>query len=656
MENTQIGKWMKEIRSGDNICGCIDNTVLSSTSKQFNSEKLGIGEGEIESNSNKNEKDPELQVVHDTNEVVDVKNTSLESRTVRVKSILKKPSVGVGKPDEFHNNNSNPCLSTLTTKSLDNTTLITSSKIKVEVCMLVCDIKNNNGEFGQPTCWYKFLSTLCSWRMSSDVLEKVQTARVQDSETWDIEKRSKYTVYKVVVHSGTSSWFVFRRYTEFHKLFESLKKQFPNLQLKLPGKKLFGNNLDPNFVATRQDGLDNFVQNIISQSALLQLPEVREFFKLDNKYQAINDGITKNENIGQEVKPENKLNLGPSERSHAQPSDFDFLRVIGQGSFGKVLLAKHKAENKYYAVKVLKKKQVIRKNEAKHIMSERNVLLKTLNHPFLVGLHYSFQTTEKLYFVLDYVNGGELFFHLQKETIFSESRSQFYAAEMACALGYLHSKGIIYRDLKPENILLDAQGHIVLTDFGLSKEGLLGTDTTKTFCGTPEYLAPEIILKEAYDRSVDWWCLGTVLYEMLFGLPPFYCQDTSEMYDRILNKPLVIKTSVSESARDILSKLLEKDRSKRLGSGYGDFDDVQRHQFFRHINWDNLIAKKIKPPFNPLVKGVMDLRNIDPQFTKEQVPASIEQNTDDYLSASVREADDVFAGFSYAPPTAELSA
>ncbi|KAL0276314.1 UNVERIFIED_CONTAM: hypothetical protein PYX00_003907 [Menopon gallinae] len=487
--------------------------------------------------------------------------------------------------------------------------------------------------------------------MSCDVLEKVQTARVQDSETWDIEKGSKYTVYKVVVHAGTSSWFIFRRYAEFHKLFESLKKQAPNIQLKLPGKKLFGNNLDPNFIAVRQGGLDNFVQKIISQPSLLQLPEVREFFKLDN----LNNPDVKTSSTNDD-KSENKLNLGPTERSHAKPTDFEFLKIIGQGSFGKVLLARHKTENKYYAVKVLNKGQVIRKNEAKHIMTERNVLLKTHNHPFLVSLHYSFQTPEKLYFVLDYVNGGELFFHLQKERVFTESRSRFYAAEMACALGYLHSKGIIYRDLKPENILLDAQGHVVLTDFGLSKEGLIGTDTTKTFCGTPEYLAPEIILKEEYDRSVDWWCLGTVLYEMLFGWPPFYCRDTSKMYDRIVNKPLCLKGTITESARDVLCKLLEKDKTKRLGSGYGDFEDVKSHSFFKYINWDDLINKKIKPPFNPQVEGVMDLKHIDPDFTKEQIPASIEQITERILSASVREADEMFAGFSYAPQTAELSA
>ena len=231
------------------------------------------------------------------------------------------------------------------------------------------------------------------------------------------------------------------------------------------------------------------------------------------------------------------MNLGPSEKN-AKPSDFEFLRTIGKGSFGKVYLARHIRENKDYAIKVLNKKMIIKRNEKNHIMSERNVLLKNLNHPFLIGLHYSFQTKDKLYFVLDFVNGGEvtflqfsppfssffnhllysslkLFFHLTKERYFNETRARFYVAEITCALSYLHSQGIIYRDLKPENILFDSDGHVVLTDFGLCKEGLKEKDTTNTFCGTPEYLAPEVLRKEAYDRCVDWWCLGAVLYEML---------------------------------------------------------------------------------------------------------------------------------------------
>uniref|UniRef100_A0A7N6B393 Serine/threonine-protein kinase Sgk1 n=1 Tax=Anabas testudineus TaxID=64144 RepID=A0A7N6B393_ANATE len=323
--------------------------------------------------------------------------------------------------------------------------------------------------------------------------------------------------------------------------------------------------------------------------------------------------------------------------------------VIGKGSFGKVFLAKRKHDEKYYAVKVLQKKIILNRKEQKHIMAERNVLLKNVKHPFLVGLHYSFQTTDKLYFVLDFINGGELFFHLQKERTFPEPRAKFYIAEMASALGYLHSLNIVYRDLKPENILLDQEGHIVLTDFGLCKEGISQTDTTTTFCGTPEYLAPEVLRKQPYDNTVDWWCLGSVLYEMLYGLPPFYSRDTHEMYDNILHKPLVMRPGASGTAWSLLQGLLEKDGTYRLGSK-DDFNEIKAHNFFSSINWDDLEQKRIPPPFTPKVSCYCDISNFDPEFTDEMVPNSVCWSQEhSIINASVMEADDAFVGFSYAP-------
>ncbi|XP_015452786.1 serine/threonine-protein kinase Sgk2 isoform X4 [Pteropus alecto] len=288
------------------------------------------------------------------------------------------------------------------------------------------------------------------------------------------------------------------------------------------------------------------------------------------------------------------INLGPSANPNARPTDFDFLKVIGKGNYGKVLLAKRKSDGTFYAVKVLQKKSILKKKEQSHIMAERNVLLKNVRHPFLVGLRYSFQTPEKLYFVLDYVNGGELFFHLQRERRFLEPRARFYAAEVASAIGYLHSLNIIYRDLKPENILLDCQGHVVLTDFGLCKEGVEPEDTTSTFCGTPEYLAPEMLRKEPYDRAVDWWCLGAVLYEMLHGLL-----------------------------------------------------EIKNHVFFSPINWDDLYHKRLTPPFNPNVAGPADLKHFDPEFTRESVSKSIGCTPDTVASSSG--ASSAFLGFSYVP-------
>ncbi|ESP05450.1 hypothetical protein LOTGIDRAFT_181288 [Lottia gigantea] len=441
-------------------------------------------------------------------------------------------------------------------------------------------------------------------------------------------------------------------HTQMFHSYTDIKKINPDSNLRLPGKKIFG-NLDPEFIKQRREGLDDFIQKLITTPILSENPEVRTFLSLDNPRNVQQhldpDQFTDSENMN--GKDPNPVNLGPSEKSSVKPSDFEFLKVIGKGSFGKVLLARHKKESKVYAVKVLQKQAIMKRNEVKHIMSERNVLLKNVKHPFLVGLHYSFQTKDKLYFVLDYVNGGELFFHLQRERYFPEQRAKFYAAEMASAIGYLHSLNIIYRDLKPENILLDSKGHVVLTDFGLCKEGIEGMGTTSTFCGTPEYLAPEVLRKQPYDKTVDWWCLGAVLYEMMYGLPPFYSRDTAEMYDNILYKPLRLRTNVSSAARSILEGLLQKEKENRLGAKR-DFPEIQGHDFFMDINWDELDKRKIQPPYNPNVSGQLDLKHFDPEFVREPVPASIgKYGSCKMVSASVVEADGVFEGFSYVPPS-----
>ncbi|XP_013404642.1 serine/threonine-protein kinase Sgk1 [Lingula anatina] len=480
---------------------------------------------------------------------------------------------------------------------------------------------------------------------------KAQVA-ISDTETWEKDKR--FTVYKVLVSVGGKKWFIFRRYAEFNALYDKLKKIFPKAGLKLPGKKIFGNNLAPDFVKQRREGLHSFVQKLVSDPKICHHPEVKLFLSLDNpKTQGSkeeDEDINENGD-GLTDKDANPVNLGPSERTGVRPSDFEFLKVIGKGSFGKVLLAKHKTESTIFAVKVLQKQAIMKRNEVKHIMAERNVLLKNIKHPFLVGLHYSFQTPDKLYFVLDYVNGGELFFHLQKERYFAEPRAKFYAAEMASAIGYLHSLNIIYRDLKPENILLDSQGHVVLTDFGLCKEGIEEYGTTSTFCGTPEYLAPEVLRKQPYDKTVDWWCLGAVLYEMMYGLPPFYSRDTAEMYDNILYKPLRLRTNVSFQARQILEGLLQKDKSIRLGCRQ-DFQEIKFHEFFASINWAKLDSRGITPPYNPNVSNEMDLKHFDPEFVREPVPASVGKSADSsaLISASVQETDAVFEGFTYVPP------
>lgn len=328
--------------------------------------------------------------------------------------------------------------------------------------------------------------------------------------------------------------------------------------------------------------------------------------------------------------------------------DFIMIKVIGKGSFGKVLLGRHKASGIVYAIKVLSKEAIVKQNEAKHIMSERNVLLANVRHLFLVGLHHSFQTPAKLYFVLDYVNGGELFFHLQREKRFEIGRALFYAAEITSAIGFMHSLQIVYRDLKPENILLDSVGHIKITDFGLCKENVPPGGTTSTFCGTPEYLAPEVLKKHAYGRPVDWWCLGCVTYEMMCGLPPFYSRDCNEMYDRILHDKLRFPDFVPPKARSLLEGLLVRIPDQRLGGGPSDSQQIKSHPFFSEMDWDALDRREIKPPFNPQVSDSMDLHNFDPQFTSEPVPQSVMPNAPLTQGSSVDEMAGEFNGFSFA--------
>lgn len=318
--------------------------------------------------------------------------------------------------------------------------------------------------------------------------------------------------------------------------------------------------------------------------------------------------------------------------------DFELLTVIGKGSFGKVMQVRKKDDGKIYAMKVLRKETIVARKQVAHTKAEKNILMK-IQHPFIVNLNYAFQTKDKLYMILDYINGGELFFHLKKEGRFSESRVKLYAAEIVCALSHLHSLDIVYRDLKPENILLDAEGHICITDFGLSKK-LEADGGTHTFCGTPEYLAPEVLKGHGHGIAVDWWSLGTLLYEMLTGLPPFYAQNVNVMYQKILSGELRFPNFISEEAKSLLEGLLTRDPALRLGSKGGD--EVKSHPWFGDIQWDKLIRKEIEPQFKPKVKSIDDTSQIDPQFTREKPMDSVAEVNP--LSESVQNN---FAGFSF---------
>ncbi|KZS89665.1 Pkinase-domain-containing protein [Sistotremastrum niveocremeum HHB9708] len=354
--------------------------------------------------------------------------------------------------------------------------------------------------------------------------------------------------------------------------------------------------------------------------------------------------------------------------SHAQShtiEDFELLKVIGKGSFGKVMQVRKKDTSRIYALKTIRKAHIAsRPGEITHILAERTVLA-LVNNPFIVPLKFSFQNRDKLYLVMSFVNGGELFYHLQREGKFDEHRSRFYAAELLCALEHLHSFNVVYRDLKPENILLDFTGHIALCDFGLCKLNMSESEKTNTFCGTPEYIAPELLENQGYTKTVDWWTLGVLIYEMMTGLPPFYDENVNTMYQRILHDPLRFPTDppLSREATSLISSLLIRNPAHRLGAtppfsshhhshypgapASGGAQAIKSHPFFASINFPLLLAKQIPPPFKPSVSSVLDVANFDSEFTNEEVVDSVVEGQGDYLTQTVQER---FIGFSYAGP------
>ncbi|KAI8333940.1 hypothetical protein BC941DRAFT_433396 [Chlamydoabsidia padenii] len=322
--------------------------------------------------------------------------------------------------------------------------------------------------------------------------------------------------------------------------------------------------------------------------------------------------------------------------------DFNLLAVLGKGNFGKVMLAEEKYTNELYAIKVLKKRFVLDNDEVDSTRSEKRVFLvaNQERHPFLVNLHSTFQTETRIYFVMEYISGGDLMMHIQREQ-FSEKRARFYACEVLLALEHFHKHGIIYRDLKLDNIMLCLDGHIKLVDYGLCKENMFNNNTTNTFCGTPEFIAPEILLEQRYNRSVDWWAFGVLIYEMLLGQSPFKGEDEDEIFDAVLEDEILYPMTMSRNCVSICQKLLERNPARRLGSGKSDGQEVRQHVFFSGVNWDDLLAKKVTPPYLPSVAGRADTSNFDEEFTREipiltPVNAMLTQND-----------QQEFAGFSY---------
>lgn len=300
--------------------------------------------------------------------------------------------------------------------------------------------------------------------------------------------------------------------------------------------------------------------------------------------------------------------------------DFDLLKIVGKGAFGKVMLVRKKAgfnANKVYAMKVLKKSDVIQKGQVEHTNAEQAILC-AVRHPYIVCLRFSFQNENKLYLITDYYSGGNLYAHLKQAKYFSEDRARFYAAELLLALDHLHKMDIIYRDLKLENILMDHEGHICLTDFGLSKQDI-STGGASTFCGTAEYLAPELIRgKTPYGVEVDWWSFGILLYEMMNGRTPFFDKNRRAMYTRIVTRsPTFPKDVFGPAAIECISGLLNVEPEERLGAKSAD--DIKGKAFFQSIDFEKLFDRELKPPFKPAGDGLTGMEYVEKKYQKLDV-------------------------------------
>ncbi|KAF2653262.1 serine/threonine-protein kinase-like protein psk1 [Lophiostoma macrostomum CBS 122681] len=349
------------------------------------------------------------------------------------------------------------------------------------------------------------------------------------------------------------------------------------------------------------------------------------------------------------------LTSNPLERTESYmrkmtAEDFEPLTCLGKGSFGTVLLVKQRATGRLYAQKQFRKASLtVHKRLVEQTKTERAILESVSRHPFVVKLFYAFQDHEKLYLILEYAQGGELFHHLATERMFSEDTAAFYMAQMVLALDHLHrTVGVVYRDLKPENCLLDSEGHLLLTDFGLSKVAVDDDATCRSFLGTIEYMAPEVIQGVEYGMAVDWWSLGALGHDLLTGSPPFTGNNNAKIQEKIVKQKLVLPYYLSADAKDLLTRLLRKEPKKRLGSNMPkDLITIKNHRFFRKINWKKLEARELEAPIQPLITDPELAENFASDFTELPLsPVASGKGFEEWVGEGGRE-NDPFGGFSF---------
>jgi serine/threonine protein kinase len=359
----------------------------------------------------------------------------------------------------------------------------------------------------------------------------------------------------------------------------------------------------------------------------------------DNYDQNKNYSMTEDTNLNVKSSKEKNIKMTNMEKKLCY-DDFTPLKLLGTGSFGRVLLVRKKNNEKLFAMKILLKSYLKQKHQEEHTKTERDLMV-SIDSPFVMDIKYAFQDDTQLYLVTEFMQGGDMFFHMHEKGVIKKERTKFYIIEIILAIEYLHKNNMIYRDLKPENILMDKEGHIKVTDFGLSKILDDMNDKVFTLCGTPQYIAPEVLYKKGYDKGVDWWSLGCIFYEMLTGLLPFRIPKGEKLSMKFFKVPINYPKYLNDDEIDLIRKLLTLDPKQRIGNGPNDAKDVKAHPYFKDVDWDKYSRREVKPPFIPKLKNDMDLRYFDKAFTnesvnvKQQVARSIQS---DYLGFTYNES------------------